>query len=145
MSASGTPSEVQLPVVIDATGKIGIIEPRRLGLPLSIERVYYLFDLPRGSERGSHAHKSLVQILVAIHGSFTVWLDDGLGLRTAFHLDAPTKGLLVPPGFWRDIESTDEQSILLVMASQEFSESDYLRDYEGFRQWKTAHPSPSSH
>jgi dTDP-4-dehydrorhamnose 3,5-epimerase-like enzyme len=122
-----------IPSVANALGNIGILEERSL-VPFSIERVYFIYAVPSGSERGSHAHKKLEQFMVAASGSFTVELDSGFG-KESFVLDNPSIGLYVPPGMWRDLKDFSENSVCLVLASAKYDESDYMRDYDEFLNW----------
>ena len=122
-----------IPSVANALGRIGVLEDMSL-VPFSIERVYFIYDVPPGSERGSHAHKKLEQFMVAASGSLTVELDSGFG-KESFVLDSPSLGLYVPPGMWRDLKDFSENSVCLVLASAKYDESDYMRDYEEFLSW----------
>jgi dTDP-4-dehydrorhamnose 3,5-epimerase-like enzyme len=122
-----------IPSVENALGSIGVLEDPSL-VPFSIQRVYFIYDVPAGSERGSHAHKNLEQFMVAASGSFTVELDSGSG-KESFVLDSPSVGLYVPPGMWRDLKDFAPNSVCLVLASTKYDESDYLRDYEEFLRW----------
>jgi hypothetical protein len=122
-----------IPSVANALGSIGVLEDPSL-VPFSIERVYFIYDVPAGSERGSHAHKNLEQFMIAASGSFTVELDSGSGTES-FALDNPSVGLYVPPGMWRDLKDFAPNSVCLVLASTKYDESDYLRDYEEFLSW----------
>lgn len=102
-------------------------------------RVYYLYDVPDTAERGEHAHKELEQLIVAVSGSFKVVLNDGQSERE-FLLRKPTQGLFLPPGLWRSLTDFSGGSICLVLASHEYRESDYIRDYSDFAKWKNAVP-----
>jgi len=102
----------------------------------NVKRVYYLYDVPGGSERGGHAHIALHQLIVAPSGSFDVILDDGKNKKT-IQLNRPNFGLLVVPGIWREIVNFSSGAICLVLASQKYSAEDYLRDYNEFLQWKS--------
>lgn len=104
-------------------------------VPFAIERVYYLYDVPSGSDRGAHAHKELQQLIVAASGSFTITVDDGL-LKRSFMLSQPNVGLFLPPGLWRELNDFSGGSICLVLASLEYSVSDYIRSYSDFKQFK---------
>ncbi len=97
-------------------------------VPFEINRVYYLYDVPGGVDRGGHAHKSLYQLIMAVSGCFTVVLDDG-GQRRSFVLNRPYKGLYVPPGIWRTLEDFSSGSVCLVLASERYDEEDYIRDF----------------
>lgn len=104
-------------------------------VPFDIKRIYYLYDVPGGNSRGGHAHKDLHQIMVALSGSFTVTLDDGLE-KKSFHLYQPYQGLLIPPGLWRDLDTFSSGSICMVLASELYDEQDYFRDYADFISYK---------
>jgi dTDP-4-dehydrorhamnose 3,5-epimerase-like enzyme len=100
-------------------------------IPFEIKRVYYLYDVPSGSERGVHAHKELKQLFVAASGSFDVIIDDGKNKKT-FPLNRPNFGLYVPPMMWREITNFSGGGICLVLASLLYDEEDYYRDYKEF-------------
>ncbi|MGC4041424.1 MAG: FdtA/QdtA family cupin domain-containing protein [Flavobacterium sp.] len=100
-----------------------------------IKRIYYLYDVPGGNSRGGHAHKDLYQIMVALSGSFTVTLDDGIN-KKSYHLYQPYQGLLIPPGLWRDLDTFSSGSICMVLASELYDENDYFRDYNEFLEFK---------
>ena len=104
-------------------------------VPFAIKRIYYLYDVPGGEERGGHAHKDLHQIMVALSGSFTVTIDDG-NQKQSFTLNQPYQGLLIPPGLWRDLDNFSSGSICMVLASELYDEQDYFRDYDAFMKWK---------
>jgi hypothetical protein len=115
-------------------GNISVIE-NEVTVPFDIKRVYYLYDVPGGESRGGHAHKDLLQLIVAASGSFNVTLDDGYVKRT-FTLNRPYKGLLVVPGIWRELDDFSSGSVCLVLASKVYDEHDYIRDYEEFKKLK---------
>lgn len=125
---------VDLSKVHRTQGNITIIQngPRQT---FDVKRVYYLYDVPGGSERGGHAHKGLHQLVVAASGSFDVILDDGINKRTT-QLNRPYYGLLIVPGIWREIVNFSSGAICLVLASEKYSENDYIRDYNDFKKWK---------
>ena len=100
-------------------------------LPFAVRRIYYLYDVPFGSERGGHAHKELQQYLVALSGSFTVIVDDGTKRKEIF-MNNPSEALYIRSGIWREINNFSSGSICLVLASKEFAESDYIRDYQNY-------------
>lgn len=106
-------------------------------VPFDIKRIYYLYDVPGGESRGAHGHRELYQIMVALSGSFTVTLDDGNHKRS-FHLYQPYQGLLIPPGLWRDLDTFSSGSICMVLASHEYDEADYFRNYDEFKLWKSS-------
>lgn len=133
---SSTPTLISVSEIRDDSGAIGVLEPLKLRLPIDIARVYWLFDLVEGCRRGQHAHRTLNQIFIAMSGAFRVQLDDGCGGSFEFNLRNPTMALFVPAGFWRTIEVLEVGSVLLVLASQEYTESDYFRDFNAFVEWK---------
>ena len=106
------------------------------GFPFTPKRVYYLYDVPNQAERGGHAHRELRQIMVAISGSFEVVVNDGQAEK-AFRLDQPNQGLYFPPGLWRELRGFSGGAICLVLASEEYSESDYIRSEKEFVAWKS--------
>lgn len=103
--------------------------------PFSIKRIYYLYDVPGGEERGGHAHKELQQLIVAASGSFEITLDDGTNKKIV-RLNRPNYGLLVVPGIWREIFEFSSGSICLVLASHKYDEADYIREYQKFKNIK---------
>lgn len=122
---------IQLPIVHDRRGNLSFIEGNR-HVPFAIERVYYLYDVPGGAERGGHAHRGLQQLIVAMSGSFDVILDDGLEKRR-FHLNRSYQGLYLCPMIWRELDNFSSGSVCMVLASNRYDESDYYRDYADFR------------
>ncbi len=100
-------------------------------LPFDVKRVYYLYDVPGGENRGSHAHKDLSQLIIAASGSFRVTLDDGKCKRS-FFLNRPYQGLYVKPGMWRDLEDFSSGAVCMVLASEVYQVEDYIRDYDEF-------------
>ena len=104
-------------------------------MPFEIKRTYWIYDVPGGEARGGHAHKHLQQLIIAASGSFTVTLDDSTKRRT-FYLNRPFQGLYVCPGIWRDLGDFSSGSVCLVLASEGYDESDYLRTYETFVAFK---------
>lgn len=106
-------------------------------VPFQIQRIYYLYDVPGGSERGGHAHRELEQLIIAISGSFDVTIDDGRS-RQKFSLNRPYFGLQICPMIWREIDNFSSASVCMVIASQKFQESDYFRNYNDFKQAQNA-------
>lgn len=117
-----------------ATGNITVVENRKT-VPFNVKRVYYLYDVPSGESRGGHAHKALSQLIMAVSGSFAVTLDDGNVKRT-FMLNRPYQGLYIVPGIWRTLDDFSSGSVCLVMASEKYSEDDYIREYDNFIKYK---------
>lgn len=121
---------IDLPKVHDPRGNLTFIEGG-VHVPFAIERVYYLYDVPGGSERGGHAHKGLHQLIVAMSGSFDVVIDDGLA-RRRIHLSRSYYGLYVCPMIWRELDNFSSGAVCMVLASNRYDESDYYRDYAEF-------------
>lgn len=121
---------IDLPKINDHRGNLTFIEGNR-HLPFRIRRVYYLYDVPAGAERGGHAHKRCEEFIIAASGSFTVVLNDGRRRRRYF-LNRPHYGLYVPTMIWRELENFSSGSICLVVSSEEYDESDYYRNYNDF-------------
>lgn len=121
---------VQLPKVQDPRGNLTFVENSR-HIPFDIKRVYYLYDVPGGSERGAHAHRTLHQFIVAMSGSFDVVLDDGRE-KKRFHLNRSHYGLYVCPMMWRLLDNFSSGAVCLVLASDVYNEYDYIREYEEF-------------
>ncbi len=115
-------------------GNITIVEGDK-DVPFPIKRIYYLYDIPGGETRGGHAHKELFQLIVAASGSFNVLLDDGMNKKIVT-LNRPDYGLLVVPGLWRELFEFSSGSVCMVIASREFNEDDYFRNYESFLIYK---------
>lgn len=118
----------------DERGSLVAIESD-LGIPFPIRRVYYIFDTKTGVERGFHAHKKLQQIAVAVTGSCEMILDDGKE-KESVCLDSSTKGLYIGPGFWRVMRNFSPDCVLLVLADRHYDESEYIRNYDEFLEWK---------
>jgi len=123
---------VNFPVVKDQRGNISFIEADKT-VPFNIKRVYYLFDISGGAERGGHAHKSLKQCVIAMSGSFDVLSDNGQA-RFKYHLNRPYQGLLLTNMLWREIDNFSGGSVCMVLASEHFDEADYIRNYQEFLQ-----------
>ncbi len=121
---------VDLVKIADPRGNLTFIEGSR-HIPFEIQRVYYLYDVPGGAERGGHAHRELQQFIIAMSGSFDVLLDDGLK-RARFHLNRSYYGLYVSNMIWRELNNFSSGSVCLVLASTRYEESDYYRDYHEF-------------
>lgn len=122
-------------------GNLSVIENGKT-VPFEVKRVYYLYDVPGGESRGGHAHKELRQLIIAASGSFNVTLDDGKVKRT-FTLNRPYQGLIVVPGIWRELDDFSSGSVCLVLASTQYDESDYIRDYSEYRKFKENDTSDS--
>ncbi len=121
---------VQLPKFVDVRGDLVVAEGN-IHVPFDIKRVYYLSAIPQGASRGGHGHKELRQLMIAASGSFDAVLDDGFE-RKRFTLSDPSKGLLICPMIWRELENFSSGAVCLVLASMTYDEQDYYRDYEKF-------------
>lgn len=123
---------IELPKIHDPRGNLTFVEGDE-HVPFAIRRVYYLYDVPGGAERGAHAHKKLHQFVVAMSGSFDVVLDDGDRQRR-FHLNRSYYGLYVCPMMWRMLDNFSSGSVCLVLASEKYDPADYIREREQFLQ-----------
>jgi len=121
---------IELPKVKNRAGNITVLE-NNIEIPFSVKRIFYLYDIPGGESRGAHSHKQCHQFLVAASGSFEILLDDGKVKKTV-QLNQPYRGLHIPPGIWASEINFSSGAICLVLASHEYDESDYIRDYEEF-------------
>ena len=121
---------IDLPKISDPRGNLSFIEGRSQ-IPFDIQRVYYLYDVPGGSERGGHAHKALHQLIIAMAGSFDVVLDDGVE-KKRIHLNRSYNGLYVCPMIWRELDNFSSGAVCMVLASNKYDEDDYYRDYSQY-------------
>lgn len=121
---------IDLPRITDPRGNLSFIEGGSQ-IPFDIQRVYYLYDVPGGAERGGHAHKNLQQLIIAMSGSFDVVLDDGVKKKRV-HLNRSYNGLYVCPMIWRELDNFSSGSVCMVLASNKYDEQDYYRDYAEF-------------
>jgi hypothetical protein len=119
-----------VPKIQTESGDISAIN-NYINIPFDIRRVYYLYDVPNRADRGGHAHKALHQLVVAISGSFDIELFDGFS-SIKYTLNQPDQGLLIVPGIWRNLNNFSGGGICLVLASHEYNEKDYIRDFNEF-------------
>ena len=122
---------IDLPKICDPRGNLTFVEGLE-HVPFNIKRIYYLYDVPGGAERGGHAHKALHQVIIAISGSFDITISDGTSSKK-FHLNRSYFGLYLCPMMWRELDNFSSGSVCLVLASEAYSESDYLRDFDQYR------------
>ena len=120
---------IDIPKIEDHRGNIAVIE--KDVIPFEIKRVYYLFDVPSSASRGGHAHKDQLELLIPLSGSFDVILNDGSEKKTVT-LNKPDKGLLINVNIWRELENFSSGAVCLVIASDVFDESDYIREMDDF-------------
>ncbi|WP_426431004.1 sugar 3,4-ketoisomerase [Winogradskyella sp. HB-48] len=121
---------IEIPKVHDKRGSLAVIE--KDVLPFEIKRVYYLFDVPSDSFRGGHAHKEQESVIIALSGSFEVVIDNGK-MRKKIMLNKPTQGLYIPTNIWREIDNFSSGAVCLVLASTNYNEAEYIRDYDQFK------------
>lgn len=127
---------IELPKIHNVAGNITAIDNADNTLPFDVKRIYYLYDIPGGESRGAHAHIELKQLIIAASGSFDITLDDGQTRRT-FQLSKPYYGLYMPAGLWRELNNFSSGAICLVLASQYYSENDYIYNYSKFKDFKS--------
>lgn len=120
---------ITLPKIEDPRGNLSVIENDTI--PFPIRRVYYLYDVPSGAQRGGHAHKAQEEFIIAVSGSFDVILDDGEEQRV-FSLNMPNQGLYVSTKTWRELRNFSSGAVCLVISSGEYDEDDYIREYADF-------------
>ncbi|WP_405212126.1 sugar 3,4-ketoisomerase [Dokdonia sp. Asnod2-E02] len=125
---------IEIPRITDPRGNLAVIEKEVL--PYAIKRVYYLHDVPSGAYRGGHAHKECKELLIAVNGSFEVVLDNGKEKERVM-LNKPNQGLLIDVNIWRELENFSSGAVCLVLASHEYDEDDYIRNYENYKSLKS--------
>jgi dTDP-4-dehydrorhamnose 3,5-epimerase-like enzyme len=125
---------ISIPKITDPRGNLAVVEMNFL--PYTIQRVYYLYDVPSDAKRGGHAHLAQQEFLIAISGSFTVQLDDGKNKKEVL-LNKPDRGLLITEGIWRSLDDFSSGAVCLVISSGAYDEADYIREYDEFIKSKT--------
>lgn len=128
-------SLIELPKLTVERGSITAVN-NGIEVPFAVKRVYYLYDVPSGSERGAHAHRRLHQLIVAATGSFTITVNDGQTKRS-FNLSQPNIGLYLPPGLWRELNDFSGGGISMVLASMNYEAEDYIRSFDDFLNYKS--------
>ena len=121
---------IKFPIFKDKRGSLTFIEELK-NIPFNISRIYYLFDIRKGASRGSHAHKLNEGLLISIVGEFKVEIDDGFQ-KKLFHLNKPNEGLYIPKMIWRNLFDFSDNALCLALASHEYDENEYIRDYDSF-------------
>lgn len=127
-------SVIDISKVHSESGNITVVENNK-NIPFAVKRIYYLYDVPGGETRGGHAHYELEQFIIAASGSFDVIIDDGIN-RKRVSLNRPNLALHIVPGLWRELDNFSSGSISMVLASHVFEESDYIRDYDSFLEYR---------
>ena len=125
---------IQLPCIDDPRGNLSFIEEEK-HVPFKIERTYWIYDVPGGQVRGGHAFKEQQEFIVALSGSFDVVVDDGKAKQT-FSLNRSYYGLYIPAGLWRQMQNFSTNSLAMVLSSTTFLETDYIRGYNDFLNYK---------
>ena len=123
-------TKFQFPTHKNDTGTLSFLEAEG-HIPFPIRRVYYIYDVQGDSRRGFHAHKNLQQVLICIHGSCKILMDNG-SEKEIVPLNSPSEGLLIENNIWREMYDFSPGAVLLVLASQHYDEADYIRNYEDF-------------
>ena len=127
-------SIIDVSKIHNESGNITVVENGE-NIPFDVKRIYYLYDVPGGEARGGHAHYELEQYIIAASGSYDVILDDGKN-RKRVTLNRPNIALHIVPGLWRKLDNFSSGSISLVLASHEYDENDYIRDYKEYLKYK---------
>ena len=122
---------IELPKIMDPRGNLTFVEGGR-HIPFAVRRAYWIYDVPGGEMRGSHAYRRNRELIIAVSGSFDVEVDTGRGI-TRHQLNRSYYGLYLPPLHWRSLVNFSTNSLCLILASEEYDEADYLRDYDTFR------------
>lgn len=129
------PKIVSLPKFLDHRGNLSFVE-EEVHVPFKVERVFWIYDVPGGEDRGGHAYKNTEEFVVALSGSFDVVLDDGIGNVKTFHMNRSYYGLYVPKMMWRQMTNFSTNSVAMVLASTPYDGEDYIRNYENFKSLK---------
>lgn len=130
---------IELNKIHNRAGNISAIE-NNINFPFKVKRVFYLYDVPGGADRGAHAHKELKQFMVAASGCFDVILNDGVNKKVV-QLNRPYYGLYIPPGIWVEVINFSSGAISLNLVSEKYDKEDYLREYDKFIEFKNENSS----
>ncbi len=125
---------IELPKFLDARGNLSFAENNKQ-IPFEIKRTYWLYDVPGGETRGGHAYRENEELIIALSGSFDVTVGDGVDTKT-YSLNRSYYGLYIPKGLWREMENFSSNAFALEFGSAPFSEADYIRDFENYKQLK---------
>ena len=125
---------IELKKINNRAGNISVVE-NDLSIPFKINRVYYIYDVPGGSDRGGHAHKTLEQFVVAVSGAFDIVIDDGRN-KKSIRLDRPYIALHIKKGIWREMRNFTSGSVCMVIASLPYDKEDYIDNYKAFKKFK---------
>lgn len=128
------PRIITLPKFDDNRGNLSFIE-EELHIPFKIARTYWVYDIPGGQSRGGHAFRNQHEFIIALSGSFDLLIDDSNTI-TKFTLNRSNIGLYLPAGFWREMNNFSTNSVALILSSTYYDESDYIRDYESFKNYR---------
>lgn len=139
LTMADRPRRIDVSTFVDARGSLGVIQQPTL--PFAAQRLYFLYDLKVGVLRGQHAHKALRQVMICLHGAVDVMFWDGT-TRETFRLQERHEGLYFPPGFWREITPVQDQSVLAVLASDPYDESDYIYKEADYLAYLENRPDP---
>ena len=134
MSIMNSAEIIQLPKIEDPRGNLSTIEQMK-SIPFEIKRVHWIYDVPGGKDRGGHAYRDTEEFIVALSGSFDVEIDNGT-TKVVFPLNRSYYGLFVPRGLWRCMTNFSTNSLALVLSSTDFSDDDYITDYEEYKEWR---------
>ncbi len=134
MKSSDDCKIISLPKFGDRRGFLTPIEADGIE-PFTLKRIFYLYDIPGGADRGGHAHKECHQLIVSVLGSFEVTINDGKEAKT-FRLDRANNGLYIPPTIWASLVNFSSGAICLVLASELFQEEDYIRDFTEYMKFR---------
>lgn len=127
------PNLIQLPKIIDKRGNLSFFE--EIQIPFPIQRTYWIYDVPGGEVRGSHAFRKQQEFIVALSGSFDVVLHDGVQ-EQKFSLNRSYYGLYIPKMYWRKLENFSTNSLALIVSDCQYDKADYIRDFEEFKNLK---------